>query len=233
MGSLALGDFDPASSDVDILVVTESPVSEAQFAALEALHERVPRLVNEFGQEYEVFYVERAVIRRWQSGQQHLRAEPYADFHWETHRANFVIERWVLREHGVALCGPDPKTLIDPVSPDQLREAARREILIRLDDWAGGQPMPDWLGMRGSQAFEAETMCRALYTIETGGLCSKREAAAWALETLPAKWRSLLEWSQRHKKDETRDTARLDETIAFVRWAAGRASMSPDEHRSP
>ena len=34
-GSLALGGFDPEASDVDVLVVTGRPVSDAEFAALE------------------------------------------------------------------------------------------------------------------------------------------------------------------------------------------------------
>jgi predicted nucleotidyltransferase len=227
IGSLALGDFDPKTSDVDVLVVTERPVSDGEFAVLAALHNRLPRLRNEFGQEYEVYYIERAALRRWEPGQQHLRAEPFADLHWESHRANFVMERWVLRERGLTLAGPEPKTLIDPVSADEIREAARSEIRIRIDDWAGGQPMPAWLRQRGSQGFEVETACRALYTVATGELCSKPRAVAWAMGTLPARWRPLLQWSQRYKKDETPDESRLDEVIAFVRYAAERASMSP------
>ena len=35
------------------------------------------------------------------------------------------IHRHVLREHGVVLAGPPIQTLIDPVQPDELREAVR------------------------------------------------------------------------------------------------------------
>ncbi len=41
-GSLALGGFDPETSDVDVVVVTGRDVSDAEFAALKALHESVP-----------------------------------------------------------------------------------------------------------------------------------------------------------------------------------------------
>jgi hypothetical protein len=34
-----------------------------------------------------------------------------------------VIHRHVVREHGVALAGPDPRTLIDPVDARDLRAA--------------------------------------------------------------------------------------------------------------
>ena len=35
------------------------------------------------------------------------------------------IHRHILREQGVVLAGPPPRTLIDPVQPDELREAVR------------------------------------------------------------------------------------------------------------
>ena len=227
-GSLALGGFDPKTSDIDVLVVTERPASDAEFAVLAAVHDRLPPVRNDFAQEYEVYYVDRGPILRWAPRQRHLRAEPDAALHWESQRANFVIERWVVRERGVTLFGPDPKTLIDPVSPEEMREAARSEINIRIDDWAGGQPLPGWLGHRGAQGFEVETVCRALYTIATGELCSKPGAFAWAMEALPAQWWTLLEWSQRYNKDRTQDGSRMEEVVAFVRFGSERASMSAE-----
>jgi predicted nucleotidyltransferase len=227
-GSWALGGADE-KSDVDIVVATARPVSDDEFAALKALHDRIPPKNNEFGREYEVFYIDLETLRRWAPGQRHLRAEPTQPFQWETHRANFVLERRVLREHGVTLAGPDPKSLVDAVSPDEMREAARREILVRLDDWAGGQPMPGWLGAAGAQGFEVETMCRALYTLTTGELCSKKAGVEWALAALPAEWHNLIEWAWLHHKDDaTRDTSRLPEVIAFVRYAAERATMAAE-----
>jgi predicted nucleotidyltransferase len=227
-GSLALGDFDPATSDVDVIVVTERQASEAEFAALAAVHDRIPPIGNAYGQEYEVFYIDRETMRHWAPGHRHLRAEPDAALHWEAQRANFVIERWVLRERGVTLLGPEPKTLIDAVSAPEMREAALSELNIRIDDWAGGQPMPAWLGHRGAQGFEVETVCRALYTLATGELCSKQQALDWAKAELPAEWRPLLEWAQQYKKDRTRDAIRVEEVVTFVRYAIERASMSAE-----
>src|SRR5512143_1866314 len=52
-GSLAAGGFD-RGSDVDVLVVTETPVAEAAFAALRALHERIARIDSSLAFELEV-----------------------------------------------------------------------------------------------------------------------------------------------------------------------------------
>jgi predicted nucleotidyltransferase len=117
-GSLALGGFDAVTSDVDILVATERRVSDAEFDALAGLYARIPAGENQYGRSYEVSYVDRVSLRRFGPGE---RRHPTVGSDWAfqraEHRANFVLERWVVRERGVALLGPDPKTLIDPISP--------------------------------------------------------------------------------------------------------------------
>ncbi len=72
-GSLALGGFNPETSDVDVLVVTEQPVSETEFGALDRLHTRIAARENEYGCHYEVSYVDRAAVKRFEPGQRHHR----------------------------------------------------------------------------------------------------------------------------------------------------------------
>jgi len=220
-GSLALGGFNPETSDVDILVVTERPVSDAEFEALAALHARTPARANRYGREYEVSYVDRASLKRFEPGQ---RRHPTVGSDWPfgraEHRENFVLERWTVREGGVAVVGPDPKTLIDPISPEELRAAVRDELRARLRDWAGGEEAPGWLLPRYYQAFEVETVCRSLYTLAHGELPTKLQAVAWALGALPEPWRELVAWSQEHRADRTPDDARIPDVMRFVRWVA-------------
>lgn len=224
-GSLALGGFDPATSDVDLLVVTERPVSKVEGEALEALHNRIPPTnADGAGRRYEVSYIDRASIRRFEPGQRlHARSGDEAAFEWYEHRDNFVLERWTVRERGVALLGPDPKTLIDQVSTEEIRAAVASELRIRVVDWAGSTgPAPGWLQHRGAQVFEVETVCRALHTLATGELRTKAEAIAWARASLPSQWRTLIEWSQTYRGDLTQDEAQIEEVRAFARWAAAK-----------
>jgi hypothetical protein len=226
-GSLALGDFNPETSDVDILVVTVHPVSEAQFEALAALHTRIPARANRYGREYEVSYVDRASLKRFDPGQ---RRHPTIGSDWPfaraEHRQNFVLERWTVRERGVTVVGPDPKTLIDPIAPDELRAAVRGEFRSRMEHWAAGDEPPSWMDTRYYQAFEIETICRALYTLEFDELPTKPQAVAWALGALPEPWRELVEWSQEHRADKTPDDARIPDIMRFVRWAAREGMAS-------
>jgi hypothetical protein len=62
--------------------------------------------------------------------------------------------------------------------------------------WAGGDEPPAWMDTRYYQAFEIETICRALYTLEFGELPTKPQAVSWALEALAEPWRILVQWSQ-------------------------------------
>jgi predicted nucleotidyltransferase len=224
-GSLALGGFDPATSDVDLLVVTERPVSEVEGEALEALHNRIPPTnADGAGRRYEVSYIDRAAIRRFGPSQRlHPRSGDEAPFEWYEHRDNFVLERWTVRERGVTLLGPDPKTLIDLVSTEEIRAAVASELRIRIVDWAGSTgPAPGWLRHRGAQVFEVETVCRALHTLATGELRTKAEAIAWAREMLPSEWQPVIAWSQTYRGDLTHDETQIEEIRAFARWAAAK-----------
>jgi hypothetical protein len=224
-GSLALGGFDPATSDVDLLVVTERPVSKVESEALAALHNRIPPTnADGAGRRYEVSYIDRVSIRSFGPSQRlHPRSGDEAPFEWYEHRDNFVLERWTVRERGVTLLGPDPKTLIDQVSAGEIRAAVASELRIRIDDWAGSAGRaPEWLRHRGAQVFEVETVCRALHTLTTGELRTKAEAVTWARDSLPDNWQPLIAWSQKYRGDLTHDETQIEEIRAFARWSAAK-----------
>ncbi len=218
-GSLVMGDFDPVTSDIDFFTVTEHAVSDTEFAALTTLHVRLTALPNRYGNELEGPYISRSDVKRFQSGQRHPTIARGESLLWREHGNNWILERWTLRERGIKLLGPDPKTLIDPVSSDELRAAVR----TRLSDWvdyANDPDDPGWLGPRGQMAYAVETMCRALCSLATGELPSKQRAVAWALETLPEPWHSTVERSQVWRTDNTVDPNIVPEVRRFVHWAA-------------
>lgn len=218
-GSLAFGGFDPATSDVDVLLVTEHPVSHEEIARLADVVKNLPPSGNHFGLEFEAYFIDRMTVRRFVPGQRHVKIASDEPLDWIEHRPGWVIERWVVRERGVVLAGPDPKSLIDPVSADDLRWAAGEELRARLTNWSGARWPITEMAHLGAQSFEVETVCRAVHTTHTGEAASKHEAVAWALGALPERWHDLIEWSQRHKKEPTEDSARVSEVLDFLAWA--------------
>lgn len=221
-GSLALGDFDPATSDVDFFAITERRVSDEEFAALAALHARLSVSANPYGDQLEGTYIECAAAWRYQPGRRFPTIGRTEALAWSEHGANWVLERWAVREHGRTLLGPDPRALIAPVSADELRQAVRD----RLPDWAEfarATNDPDWHTHRGQKAYVVETMCRALCMLAIGELRSKPAAMAWARAALPEPWRGLVARSQAWRGDTTPDDTLNAEVQAFVHWTYARA----------
>ena len=118
----------------------------------------------------------------------------------------------LVREHGRALFGPPPATLIDPIAPD----VVRRATIDVLRSWWGTADAVSYIRAAppGGLSFIALTMCRALYALERGEVVSKPVAADWALRTQDARWRPLIERSLRW---ELTDDVKK-EMIAFVRY---------------
>ncbi len=218
-GSLAMGDFDPATSDVDFFTITERRVSADEFAALAGLHETLGRLPNPYGDQLEGAYVERSAAWRYEPGRRFPTIGRTESLEWSEHGANWVLERWAVREYGITLLGPAPQALIAPVSRDDVR-AAIRDRLRDWEDFANRPDDPDWRLHRGHKAYVIETMCRALCMLATGELQTKPQAVAWALTAAPDPWRELIERSRAWRGDPAYDESLNSEIQRFVRWAA-------------
>jgi len=224
-GSLSSGDFDPASSDVDFLAVTHEAITEDDptFERLRQMHERINASGLPFANHLEGSYISQVAWRRYDPADAH---HPTIGAHWPfqigLHDANWVIERAIVRERGVTLYGPPPETMIDPVSPQQLRDATCQQLADvwqpRINDEYDHWPRP-----REFPAFSVLTLCRALYTLQRGAFCSKPVAAAWAAQTHP-KWEPVIAWAQAHRADDEETTpAEFARVIAMLREAIAEA----------
>src|SRR5436190_21341251 len=63
-GSLASGDFDNAS-DIDVLFVTDTEISENTFSALKEMHSRINKLDSPWATQLEVSYIPQDALRRF------------------------------------------------------------------------------------------------------------------------------------------------------------------------
>lgn len=218
-GSLAAGDFDPEHSDIDFLIVTEGELPDELLPALEAMHAGLASGAGKWATKLEGSYVPRQTLRRYDPEDAPRAQLNEGRFYVARHASDWVIQRHVLREHGVALAGPRPSTLIDPVLPDDLRGAVRG---ILREWW---EPMlldPAWL-LRGDeyQAYAVLTMCRALYTLQHGAIASKPVSARWARASLGSRWARLIEQAMTWRHDAP--AGDLSGTLDFVRFTLGRA----------
>ncbi len=220
-GSLAYGGFNPATSDIDVLVVTERAVGEAEFRQLFELHKQIARLSNPYARRIEVAYIDRQNVKEYRPGQHYPTLEQGEDesLKWSEHRENWILERWSIREHGKTLWGPEPQELIAPISPEEISGAVSRRLLDWVE-WAQNEADADWRLPKSHKAYVIETMCRVLYALAKGEMVNKAQAVVWAKTRLPKRWRELVERSQYWRTDGSVDESVNEEIREFIIWVA-------------
>jgi predicted nucleotidyltransferase len=185
-GSLVTGDFDPGLSDIDLLAVTASGLTQAEIEALRAMHEALVVEHASWDDRVEVAYVSATDLWEFRTacpsfpvispGEPfHLRHEALADW-----TANWYL----IREAHVVLSGPPAHAMIPEVSARELLDSLKRyvgELRQRLTS-----PMSS-----GAESYAILTACRALYRQQKGLQTSKRRAGAW-MQTEHPEWSALV-----------------------------------------
>lgn len=233
-GSFAAGDAD-VFSDVDFMIVTPDELTEEQQAGLQVMHRRIFALETRWAQHLEGSYVPEKRLRRVDSSQApFLYLGNGADqLVWDAH-CNTAVVRWLLRERGLALSGPNPKKLVDPVSASALRQ----EAATRVHEYAEWAPEPTEAGpmSRWKQPYLVITFCRLLFTLFEGYVPSKRDAGEWALETLDRKWRDLVQQALDDRPDPWRRVHQpaapdmIQRTLQFAHYTVTTATNWVGEH---
>jgi hypothetical protein len=223
-GSLALGDFDPQNSDIDLIVVTESIISEELLPALRAMHKKFDRSDSPWAGKFEAAYIPLAALRYAASA-----LTPYPQVEKGTQlflaplEIGWVFQRYTLREWGVVVSGPRPVTFTDPVDLVEMQRAAAAILGKWQEQARQDAEWIAWIRQRGCQAFVVLTICRLLYSLETGSVASKPTAAHWAQQTLGPKRESLIQRALANQHDEQDiSDIELKETIDFIDEAMKR-----------
>jgi hypothetical protein len=187
-GSFALGDGD-LQSDCDFLFVLQEQPDPGQLGRLVILHDEIPTRPGHWTHHLEGSY---PVARDLRDLSGLGREWWYVDHGWRcvqrsTH-CNAEIVRWTLREKGITLVGPEPRTLVDAVPPEAIRTRMKADLVTLIPDSRAWAPFD----VAWTQRFLVATTCRMLYSLETAEVTSKRRAMEWALDRLDAEWAPLL-----------------------------------------
>ena len=212
-GSLTTGDFDPQSSDIDLLAALSSDVSATESEGLRAMHQKFARENPAWEDRIEVAYLSVAALRTFRSERSPMAViSPGEPFHVTNAGKEWLMNWYVVREKGVALFGPPPQALIAPVTRQEFTECVRGYVA----EW--GDRVKGTLA-RKEQAYAILTMCRALHLHRTGEAASKRQAALWAQEEL-LQWsgliRAALAWREAWREERVDHAATHAESVRFV-----------------
>lgn len=191
-GSLALGCFNPSSSDIDLLVLTDHeiplPTKKALVQILLSIS-GVPHAIEisflcqgnltswryptpfelHFSEEWRERFREDLTIGNWK----HLSEQPQTDTDLAAHIT-------VARQRGICLWGVPPEKVFPDIPPKDFLASVMSDLewtLERLDQISV-------TGILNS--------CRTYAYLQERRICSKEEGAAWAVNELPAEFRPMV-----------------------------------------
>ncbi len=191
-GSLAMGCFNPACSDLDLLVVTRQKIAPAAIPSilrclLEQSKKPIPIEISFLNQQelipwthpapYDIHYSEgwRAqVINELEDGSWMFRFNsPKCDRDLAAHIT-------ITRKYGICLWGEE----IEAVFPE-----------VPLADFTDSIfSDAEWIGERMSvfPVYTVLNLCRVYAFMKDGLICSKAEGARWAMLNLDQKWHNTI-----------------------------------------
>ncbi len=191
-GSLALGGFNPARSDINIVVVTRQGIDVEARRMLVSLLLRVSKMpcpvsIHVLAQQsifpfqlplpYELYYNE--TMR--DQAQQYVRNTTWTHWNNSAYNADLPIILTVLRLQGISLAGEPPsKTL--PVVP----EHAFRGALVANVQVAQREPL------HAPISFVLNA-CRVLAYLQDRVMLSKDAGGVWGLASLPQQYHPLIQ----------------------------------------
>jgi len=165
-GSLAMGDYRPGISDLDLAAVIATDLDDQHREHLRELHEHVRRDEPSALKLHCVYLP-----------MDHLADPSAAHLTWahgELYRRPFTgVARAELLQDGITVFGPPPSELLAPVDLATLQAAARAEL---SGYWSGAVRKP-WLWLEDVYVdLGLLTLARVEATLTDGRLITKREA---------------------------------------------------------
>jgi hypothetical protein len=240
-GSLALGDFDPLTSDIDFIVVTTNEIADDLYTALQEMHEQFDTGESPWAAKVEAAYIPQEALHSFAPTQaKYPQVEKGTKLFKAPLEIGWAFQLYTLRERGVVIAGPDPHMITSPVYLSSMRQAVAaiagcwQEQASRDPGWL------EWLRHKEAQTFVVLTLCRMLYSLDTGDVVSKPAAARWAKKVLDPHWaaiidraiidRAVIDRSITAQHDQGEELHwDVEDTLAFIQYTVGRSTRSLTE----
>jgi hypothetical protein len=220
-GSLALCDFDQQTSDIDFIVITRGEFPEEITMLLKQLHANFDSSSSIWAKRIEAVYIPLDALNMINLPE---KAYPQLEKGLELKRmpleVGWAFQLHSLSKYGIRVAGEEIRGTIQAVTKEDMRQAS----LKVLSDWlVQSQNDPEWIEwahIRNAQAFIVLTLCRILYSLDTGDVISKSMAARWVQKALNGGWYMLIELSLAGQHDD-RQTAdnEYEEMVSMLRYS--------------
>ncbi len=176
-GSAAAGEFEPAGSDVDLLVLLQSAASTEHLEPLGDVHRGLAALP--YGDRLEIEYAGVSQLRPDGIQGPSVSISPGADLRLGPSNAA-ADDIHGARTLGIALFGPSPESVFPDVD--------RLTLIVSLESWLLDLSQRDRKQADAGPHDYAEwtlNIARCLFGVEHGRGSSKQQAAVWLSERAP------------------------------------------------
>jgi Domain of unknown function (DUF4111)/Nucleotidyltransferase domain len=189
-GSIALGEFNEHFSDIDFVALLNRPLTSTEFSTLRHIHKVI-------GNSYPRWKMSGSYLQSDDLGscnnlveanicyEGRLRLEGHFDWNW--------VAGWILKNHGIAIIGPEPQALPVTIDWDRLIKRMRENL---NSYWAGWTRRPDAIGEMmfdlGIQ-WAVLGVLRQFYSFRENAITTKTKAGEYALTCVPRRWHRLIQ----------------------------------------
>ncbi len=217
-GSIALGAFDPARSDIDFVAVLKRPCTAEELQTLAGIHQGLAR-------HYPQWQMEGSYLQAANLGKAAEEIAPYPCFYdgkfnpAGRHDIN-PVTWWLLKTHGIPLFGAIPAELPFRIEWETVRAYTHHNLNTYWRTWAYDPRYIVALQRDGAIEWAVPGVLRLYYSLQTNRMTSKVGAAMYGLQTLPAAWHRLIQEALRLRKQQPGSLYRnrLLRTIDAVRF---------------
>ena len=181
-GSAITGGFDPALSDLDLLVVIERDAGLLDLPRIEALHDHIAAGHPDWADRLDIAYVGRTTLASFRYGGT-IASISHEDALQLYDDADGWLQTWYLvRYADRALLGPPVEAVVPPIERPEFVNAVARDA-ERIVRRVQTDQRP------GLVAYTLLTLCRVLRALDDGAITSKEDAASWVADRMPeARW---------------------------------------------
>lgn len=189
-GSLTYGDFNPNSSDIDLMVLVNKPLTVQEIEKVEKLHRDLEQQHPKWKNRVESSYTPVGMLSQITPPKEPRPYYGEGKMWYEADYGNeWIINLYLLKKHGITLFGTDLQQLIDDVDIVEVQKACIRDL---FKEWEPKLREPDWLNNSHYQSYLILNLCRILDAVLNADPRSKKVSSQWVKETYP-QWSNLVE----------------------------------------
>jgi predicted nucleotidyltransferase len=217
-GSLTYGDFNQDTSDIDLMVIVKNHLTNDELASVETLHQHLMASHPLWQSRIEISYTPASFLS---SELPPNEPRPYLGetkfYHKAPYGNEWIINLFLLQQHGLALLGPDFSTLRPAIDIELVQEACRRDL---VEEWLPKLNDDVWLSDPHYQSYLVLNVCRILNTLETRSALSKKKSAEYVKSKYP-QWQELINQAESWKYGQNFDLN--ESTKNFLNFAMSQA----------